>query len=204
MTDRMGLILGRVRRKLKTLNQNTVEDDELIDAGNEKQEEILQRADIETKFEVTLVGGQETYEIMDDNTFEIVTTILSWTPETEAFYEWVPYAEWDKYRDNDSLSYPYYFSIFGQNLHVSPKPTAAWVASDTPTIEFSGRLKKPIEPMDEDTDPELPVIFDNALVLGIVSEFMPEVKPEYYAALDLAIETYNNKKLGIVTPDCDW
>lgn len=202
MTERIGTILGRVRRKLKVFHQGeNFEDPDLLDAGNEVQDKIFLEADIDRKFEIALEGDKETYDLADSETFEISTMIQSWN---EATWEFVPSSEWDKYRDTDAYSYPHYFTIFGRELHVSPIPNAAWVSENSPIITVWGKQKKTIVPMDENTDPELPDIFDNAIVSGICVEFDLVYLGGYYESLNAAITTYNNGKQGIVNPDCEW
>jgi len=200
MTHRIGTILGRVRRKLQTMNQSlAVEDPDLLDAANEIQDEILLKADIERKFDIALVGDQETYPLADESTFELLNTIVSW----EGCTEFVPNSELNQYR-KATADYPYWLTIFGQELHIAPIPTGAWVASDNPIIQFWGRQKKTIVPIDEQTDPELPDIFDNALVEGICKQFDLVFLAAYIEARDEAITTYANKKLGIQPPTCEW
>jgi len=200
MNERVGTILGRVRRKLKTFKQDNLEDPDLLDAGNEIQDDIFNRADIERKFDIALVGGQESYDLADEETFEYLNLMLSW----EGQWEFVPNSEWEKYKLVEGLEVPYYFTIFGRKLYIAPIPTASWVASDTPVIEVWGRQKKTLVPMDENTDPELPSIFDNAITLGICKEYDKVFLGEYLMVVEDTISTYNNKKLGILTPDADW
>jgi hypothetical protein len=199
MTLRIATILGRVRRKLISYNQSKIEDEDILDAGNEIQDDILLEADIERKFDIALVGEQEKYPLADESTFEILNTILSWTGAVQ----FVPNSEWNYYR-TDTGNFPCWFTIFGQELHIAPIPTSAWVASDIPIIECWGRQKKTIVPIDENTDPELPDIFDNALVLGICKEFDEKYLDDYLDAREKAITAYNNKKLGIQPPECEW
>jgi hypothetical protein len=199
MTLRIGTILGRVRRKLKNLNQADIQDEDLLDSGNEVQDDIFLEADVERKFDLALVGEQEKYQLADESTFEILNIIVSWEGDTR----FVPNSEWSKYRQA-TATYPYWLTIFGQELHISPLPTSAWVASDNPIMEFWGRQKKTIVPMDENTDPELPDIFDNAIVLGICKEYDEKYLDDYLDAREKAITAHNNKKLGIEPPECEW
>lgn len=199
MTHRVGTILGRVRRKLKELNQADIQDEDLLDSGNEVQDDIFLEGDIERKFDIALVGDQEKYPLANEATFEILNIIISWRGATK----FVPNNEWNKYRKATG-SYPYWLTIFGQELHIAPIPTSAWVSTDTPIMEFWGRQKKVIVPMDEQTDPELPDIFDNAIVLGICKEYDEKFLDDYLDAREKAITAYFNKKLGIQPPECEW
>lgn len=200
MTERIGMILGSVRRKLKKFNQEGMEDQDLLDAGNRIQDDIFLKADIDRKFDIALVGEQEAYDMADEDTFEISNKMNSW----EEDMEFVPQSQWNTYRLVTGLSYPYYLTIFARQLYVAPIPTSAWVASDSPIITLWGKQKKTIVPMDENTDPELPTIFDNAIIAGICKEYESVFLGEYIMYLNDAKDTYNNPKLGMEPPDAQW
>lgn len=200
MTERIGMILGSVRRKLKNYKQEGLEDPDLLDAGNRIQDDIFMKADIDRKFDIALVGGQEAYDMADEDTFEIDNKMNSW----EEGMEFVPKIEWETYRLVTGMTYPYYLTIFARHLYVAPIPEAAWVASDSPIITLWGKQKKTIVPMDENTDPEVPTIFDNAIIAGICKEYESVFLGEYLMYLNDAKDTYNNSKLGILTPDAQW
>jgi len=200
MTERIGSIIGSVRRKLKNYKQEGLEDQDLLDAGTRIQDDIFLKAEIDRKFDIALVGDQEAYDMADEDTFEIDNKMNSW----EESMEFVARSEWETYRQVTGLSYPYYLTIFARHLYVAPIPTSAWVASDTPIITLWGKQKKTMVPMDENTDPELPTIFDNAIIAGICKEFELIFLGEYIMYLNDAKDTYNNSKLGILTPDAEW
>lgn len=199
MTDRVGEIIGRIRRKLKTYKQTSLEDPDILDALNEISDEIFMYADIETKITVTLVGDQEEYDFAAVEAFEVLNTMPSW----EEGWQFVPNSEWEIYKQAEG-SYPYYMTIFDQALHLAPIPTTDWVTEDAPTIEFWGHQKKRLTAITESVDPELPDIFDRALVFGVCKEYDERFMGDYLAAREEAITTYQNKKLGIQPPDPEW
>ena len=194
MNKRNELLLSRARLILRKNNQKAIENDELFDIATIVQDDIFLSASIENSFQIIIKPGKDIYAIADESTLNINRININW----EGRFELVENSEWNKYK-NTTGAHPAFGTIFAQELHIVPKPTL-----NNDIITIWGEQIKTITPISENVPPELPILFDNALLFGIISHLIVDYSPKYLDVLDKAIERYENKTYTLPVPDASW
>lgn len=193
INDRNALILSRVRQGLKQFNQNRLEDDEIYDLANQVQDDIFGTCDIPKEFKIILKKGQTDYDFTDESALSILKVTPSWSGTLER----VKFIEWDNYKDIQT-GLPVYYTILGQTLKIS-KPML-----DNLFISFAGYQLKTIVPMDDEIIPEIPTVFDNALVYGILAKLTADAEAMYITLRDKASSRFNNPNKNLIPNECSW
>lgn len=193
MNDRINLLYYRVRRLLKQFNQNHLEDDEILDLANKVQDDIFINCSIEKTFRIVLKKGITNYDFADESALNIKRITPSWTGSLTR----VAAIKWNDYKDVQ-CGLPTYFAFVG------PEFVTNNVLQDNLFVEFLAEQVKGIIPIDENTPPELPEIFDTALVYGILAELTPDAEVKYLDARNTAESRFNNVSNDILTPECEW
>lgn len=158
MNDRNKEILTDIRRNLNQLSQQTLRDGQLFNDCNRIQKRIMFVTHcIERQFKIVLKPGKEDYDILNEKIIKINKWFTSW--DYDILYK--DNYEWEKYRQLSGTR-PEYMTIFGGKIYFSPIPT---LSGDTVSI-WANQIGV-ITPMDNDTEPELQEICDEALVYGV-------------------------------------
>jgi len=193
MDDRSRLFITRVRKRLGA-EYNDLQDEEIYDAGNLYQTQIMiETGGVEKDFTIHFKAGLDHYDILDESAFKLRRISPSWDGSIRLCNN--P-SEFEEYK-NASSNYPVALTIYGDKMYFYPAP-----ASDGDSVLFWMLQREIITPMDDDTPPETPVRYDLALIYGTVAELAPELTDPrtgmayyqmYRNQLDLMKHRGNNK-----------
>lgn len=186
-------LMYRVRRLLKQFNQNHLEDDEILDLANKVQDDIFLNHNIEKTFRILLKKNQTRYDFASEAALNIKRISPNWNGTLTR----VAANKWDNYKDIQE-GYPLYFTFEGTEF-VTNK-----VLQDNLYVEFLAEQVKGIVQIEENIPPELPEIFDTALVYGIIAELTPDAEAKYIDARITAANRLNAVSNDILTPECEW
>ena len=194
MNSRNELLLSRVRLILSRVNQASVEDELLFDAATIVQDEMFIEASIERKFDIIIKPGKDKYSFADEHTLDINRIGLNW----QGVFEVVENSQWNKYEEVTG-PHPAYGTIFAQELHIVPLPTL-----NNDIITIWGEQLKTINQVSENVPPELPQLFDTALLYGICAHYHADFTNKHLDLLAKAITRYENKLYTLPVPNADW
>lgn len=170
MEERVQKILTRVRSKLGEYGITNIQDQDIYDNGSVIVDDMLQ--DMKCKeiiLKLYTEANKASYSIKNKNTLLIKEFVISWDgPELTYLADW-------KEAKNITGNVPIYYHIFGGELKLAPAPITS-----NDLIEIWAYQTSEKNPMSDEDPPETPKALDNILVLGICSEFKPDVFKALY------------------------
>lgn len=190
---RLRLIRSRINLKLKELNLEEVELYELDDKIQQALDEMIGELRPEAWLNIPLKIGQEKYPVSNCIIRKGIRTNFN------ASFEMY---EWETFELLSLSGLPTAGSINAGYLFVKPIPTA-----DNLNLTLPVNLIKSTIPISDINAPELPEIFDSALIYKVLANKFPkpnEFEADYYMNFRTAKTNYYTKDTFQRVPECNW
>jgi hypothetical protein len=202
--SRNSSILTRVRLRLRQIGLNEIQDGEIWDAINYMQNDIVSRTKcLEKTYSLNMVSGSNSYYFPNSASVYIKRMTNATDNANTDTYEmnYVMPAKWITLVSNASTDANLTdFTYFENKVSVYPTPVTSSVVT---CVGYQTCCSYEITSSVE--EPEIPSIYDNALVYGIISNFDPEFIPMYEKTLsDVSAMAYQKGSQQVNNVMMNW
>jgi len=175
-------IVSQVRLNLKQIGVKNLQEDEIYRKGKKIVRDLLRELKpIEKEFIIVTVKDQEAYDFADEKTLHIKLLITSWTD----YDLYIVDNNWFQGVTTTGATYPKYMTIFNHKAYLRPFP-----ANDGDIITVWAYQTDAILNIDDNTPPETPEYLDEAIILGICSQYN---KKEYQLDYEMEKERWKGE-----------
>lgn len=177
MTDRVNEIISQIRYNIGELS-NAVQKGELYNKINRVQSQIMLRTGcLERNFDIVLKKDVQSYDILPESVLVIDKLFTSW--KSDLRYQ----TNWAKYKDIAG-QHPFYYTIYADKIYFAPIPV-----NDNEIVTVWGRQIGAVNKVDDETDPEIPSVCDEAIIAGVTAMY----NPDYINVYEQQIKLLNSK-----------
>ncbi len=156
-------ILSKVRLNLKQIDIENLQNEEIFRKGKRIVRDLLRELKpVEKEFIIVTVIDQEAYDFADEKTLDIILVKTSWTD----YDLYIVDNNWFQGVTTSGATYPKYMTIFNSKAYLRPFPASAGDIITVWAYQTDAILN-----IDNNTPPETPEYLDEAIILGICSQY---------------------------------
>jgi hypothetical protein len=172
----------------------TIGRETIYDFMQKAQDDIIGRvAPSEKRVSVYLANGVDKYSIndrLDREVFWAIKTPIVPTTWTESF-EYVDSLLWPEVLGYGLTGQPQYYMVENSLIYIYPTPSGSYSGAK---VEFPIMLNGANSTINETTEPEISLTFDEAIRFYVLSELHPTRGPEYFQKYLQQLEVKSDNK----------